>query len=471
MKFFRKKRRLIFTFLLFLSLLVSIGVGFFEPSMAEVIETEKVQKNKEIKKAEKKEITKASEVTPAKPLIHYVKVVGVVSPVMGEYLIKSLRNAALAEAELVVIEIDTPGGLDLSMRDIVKAILASEVPVVLYVAPSGARAASAGVFISYASHIAAMAPGTNIGSASPVMMGGGEIDETMKKKITNDAVAYIKGIANKRGRNATWAESAVRDSVNITAEEALELKVIDVLADSRKELFLAINGMKVETITGTKTLNLKDAEVKEIEMGLRFSILDAIANPNVAYILMMLGMMGLYFELSNPGVIFPGVVGAICLVLAFYSLQTLSVNYAGLILIGLGIVFFIAELQIMSFGLLALAGVVSLTLGSLMLFDSPAPFMRVSLLVVLPVVLLFSATFMGAMYFVLNDRKRPALGGATSLVGVLGKTASLVGGQGEQGKVFIEGEYWNAYSETPIDKDESIRVLRVEGLLVKVEKI
>src|SRR3972149_3958148 len=246
--------------------------------------------------------------------IHYLHVDGIVNPVMAEFIIKSIENATKEKAEAVVIQLDTPGGLDLSMRDIVKATLSSDVPIVVYVAPSGSRAASAGVFITYAAHLAAMAPGTNIGSAHPVAMGGEKMDETMMKKVENDAVAYIKGIATKRKRNADWAAKA---------------------------------------------------DVKDIEMGLRHRILNAITNPNVAYILMMIGLLGLYFELSNPGLILPGVVGAICLVLAFYAFQTLSVNYAGLLLIGLAVLFFIAEIKVISYGLLTVAGIVALTIGSL----------------------------------------------------------------------------------------------------------
>ena len=274
--------------------------------------------------------------------IHYLHVDGIVNPVMAEFIIKSIENAAKEKAETVVIQLDTPGGLDLSMRDIVKAMLSSDVPIVVYVAPPGSRAASAGVFITYAAHIAAMAPGTNIGSAHPVAMGGEKMDETMMKKVENDAVAYIKGIATKRKRNADWAEKAVRKSVNITAEEALKLNVIDLIAQDKKALLEATDGRKVEVISGEKTLKTAKAEVKDIEMGLRHRILNAITNPNVAYILMMIGLLGLYFELSNPGLILPGVVGAICLVLAFYAFQTLSVNYAGLLLIGLAVLFFIA---------------------------------------------------------------------------------------------------------------------------------
>ena len=422
------------------------------------------------KKVEKAHSDKGSDEAEAVPEVHYIKVEGIVNPVMGEYIIKSLNEAASAGAEAVVLELDTPGGLDLSMRDIVKAILSSEVPVIVYVAPSGARAASAGVFITYASHVAAMAPGTNIGSAHPVAMGGAEMDETMMAKVENDAVAYIMSIAKKRGRNAEWAEKAVRDSVNITSEEALKLGVIELVADSRTELLTSLQGRKVETITGEHTLETAKAPVKEVRMNLRFRILDAISNPNVAYVLMMVGMMGLYFELSSPGAILPGVIGAICIVLAFYSFQTLSVNYAGLLLIALSAFFFIAELQVASYGFLAIAGVISLTLGSLMLFDSPLPFMRVSLWVVLPTVAFTTAFFVGVMYLALRVHRRRPVSGVDALAADVG-TAEEDLTPGIEGKIFIEGEYWKAICEEPVMKGEKVKVTEVDGLLLKVGKV
>ncbi|MEE9613456.1 MAG: nodulation protein NfeD [Thermodesulfobacteriota bacterium] len=406
--------------------------------------------------------------------IHYVKVDGVVNPVMSEYLIKSMKNAADDGAEMVVIQLDTPGGLDLSMRDIIKAMLASEVPVVVYVGPSGARAASAGVFMLYASHVAAMAPGTNTGSAHPVAMGGGgggdkEADETMMQKVENDAVAYIKSIAKKKGRNAEWAEKAVRESVNVTAEEALKLGVIEIIAEGRAELMEALNGRTVETVIGERKLKTAGAEIKEVEMNMRFRILKAIANPNVAYVLMMIGMIGIYFELSNPGAILPGVVGAICLILAFYAFQTLSVNYAGIALIGLAAVFFIAEIKVTSFGLLSLAGVVSLLLGSLMLFDSPLPFMRLSLSVLLPTVLIVSAFCIGAMMLAIRIYRRTPVSGMEGFVGREGEATSDVGPEG--GKVYLSGEYWNATSDEAIKEGDKIKVVEIKGLNIKVVRL
>ena len=400
--------------------------------------------------------------------VHRIRVDGVINPVMSEYVAKAIEEAE-STGGLLLIELDTPGGLDLSMRDIVKAILSSRVPVVVYVAPSGARAASAGVFITYASHIAAMAPGTNIGSAHPVAMGGKEVDEVMMKKIENDAVAYIKSIAAKRGRNIKWAEKAVRKSVNITAQEALKLRVIDLVAESTVQLLNRIDSKKVKTAAGTVTIKSRDATIKDIDMGLRLKILNAISNPNVAYILMMIGLVGLYFELSNPGTIFPGVIGAICLILAFYAFQTLPVNYAGLALIGLSLIFFIAETQVTSFGLLTIGGVISLVLGSLMLFDSPLPFMRVSLGVLLPTVVMVSLAIVVMMYYAIRLHKRRPVSGTEGLVGEEGVTVEPV--SSSSGRVFVDGEYWHAIADQPIARDRRIRVVAVDGFRLKVEEI
>jgi len=408
--------------------------------------------------------------------IHYVKTEGIVNPVMAEFLVKAIKDAEEAKAEAVIIQLDTPGGLDLSMRDIVKAILASNVPIVVYVAPAGSRAASAGVFIAYAANIAAMAPGTNIGSAHPVALGGGDQkpDATMMKKVENDAAAYIKGIATKRGRNAEWAEKAVRESVNITAEEALKLGVINFVAENRDALLLKLDGMKTETAGGglsplrPRTITTKGASIIESEMNWRSRVLSAVSNPNIAYILLMIGLIGLYFELSNPGAVLPGVIGAVCLVLAFYSLQTLSVNYAGLLLIALAVIFFILELKVVSYGLLTIAGIISLILGSLMLFDSPEPFMRVSIWVVLPTVVFMTALILFTMYYAMRIYKRKPVSGVEGIINATGTVSDDF--EGGRGKIFMEGEYWDAVSDGPLKKGDSVRVLEIKGLTAKVEK-
>jgi len=404
--------------------------------------------------------------------IHYLSVEGVINPVVAGFISKGIEEAEEGNAEAVVIELDTPGGLDLSMRTIIKAMLSARVPVVVYVAPAGSRAASAGVFITYAASVAAMAPGTNIGSAHPVALGMGgaqKMDETMARKVENDAVAYLKGIATKRGRNARWAEKAVRESVNVTAEEALRLGVIDVVARDRTELLSKLNGMRVSLPGGeTRTLSTLNAAAVEVRMDLRERVLYAISNPNVAYILMMIGLIGLYFELSSPGAVLPGVIGALSLVLAFYSFQTLPVNYAGLILIVLAVVFFVIEVKVVSFGLLTLAGVVSLVLGSMMLFDSPAPFMRLSLRVMLPSVVFMTAFILLVMYGALRVHAKRPVSGAEGLVGDVGVALADME-PGVEGEIFIEGEYWRALCDSAVKKGEKVKVAGIDGLLLRVE--
>lgn len=401
--------------------------------------------------------------------VYYLKAEGIITPIMAEFILKGLEEADAANAEAYVIELDTPGGLDLSMRDIIKEMLSSRVPIVVYVAPAGSRAASAGVFITYAANIAAMAPGTNIGSAHPVAMGGQQMDETMAKKVENDAVAYIMGIAAKRGRNAEWAEKAVRESVNITAEEALKLNVINFIASDRAELLNKLDGMRADTASGERVLKTKGASVEETEMNLRFRILTAISNPNVAYVLMMIGLIGLYFELANPGAIFPGVIGAVCLVLAFYAFQTLSINYAGLILIILAIIFFVMEVMVVSYGLLTIAGIISLVLGSLMLFESPLPFMRLSISVILPTVIFMTVFILATMYYGVKVFRRKPVSGLEELALREGVAESDIA-PGKEGKVFIEGEYWNAVSDSAISKGDKVIIEEVRGLLLKVRK-
>jgi len=411
------------------------------------------------------EVNKASD-----KKVYYVRAEGVINPVMAEYLTGAISRAREAKAAAIVIELDTPGGLDLSMREIIKAELASTVPVVVYVAPAGSRAASAGVFITYAAHIAAMTPGTNIGSAHPVAMGGAKMDKTMLKKVENDSAAYIKGIAVKRHRNALWAEDAVRNSVNVTAEEALKLKVINLVVRDRAELLAGINGMSVELPAGAAVLSTEGASVIIIEMGLRERVLKAISDPNVAYILMMIGILGLYFELSSPGAILPGVAGTISLVLAFYALHTLPVNYAGLLLIGLAVIFFIVELNVVSYGLLTLAGLVALVLGSMMLFDSPLPFMSLSPWVMAPVVVFMAGFVSLTMYFALRMRSKKSLSGGEAIIGSEGSVVEVIG-PGRRGKVFVEGEYWDAVSEEDIKKGGAVKVLEIKGLLLIVKKV
>ena len=346
-------------------------------------------------------------------------------------------------------------------------MMASDVATVVYVGPSGARAASAGVFITLAANIAAMAPTTHMGAAHPVTMQGA-MDKTMEKKVVNDLAAMARGIAEKRGRNAKWAEDAVRNSVSITETEALKGHVIDLIAPDVPTLVKDLNGKTVELVIGKKTLSTENAEVKEIDMGFRYRLLEIISNPNIAYILMILGFYGLYFELSNPGAIFPGVAGAICLVLAFYALHTLPINYAGLILIVLGLSLFIAEAFITSHGILGIGGTLSMLLGSVMLINSSAPVLQLSWAVIIP------AVGMSALLFIITVtvavrvyREKPT----TGKEGMIGMEATAKTDIYTDGQVFMRGEYWSAWSDEPIQKGERVTVTAVEGLKVKVKKI
>jgi membrane-bound serine protease (ClpP class) len=362
---------------------------------------------------------------------------------------------------------DTPGGLDSSMREIVKGILASPVPVAVYVAPSGGRAASAGAIIALSSHICAMAPGTNIGAAHPVAIGE-QPDKVMAEKLLNDAEAYVEGIAGKRGRNIEIAKKMVRESISIPAEKALAENVIDLVASDRRDLIDKLEGRGI-TVAGREiTLSLKGVEIVQHEMGTRERILNAIGNPNVAYVLMMIGMMGLFFELSNPGVILPGVIGGISLILALFAFQTLPVNYAGVLLIILAVILFIAEIKIVSHGMLTVGGVIAMVLGSLMLFESPEPYLRLSWSVILPTVLLTTLFFVFAAAKVIKAHKKRPVTGGEGLTGEEGRADTDIM---PEGKVFVRGEYWDAESYERIMKGEKIVVMAVEGMRLKVRKI
>lgn len=397
-----------------------------------------------------------------------IKVDGVINPPHAEYTIKAIKKAHELKAEAIVIQLDTPGGLDTSMRDMVKEILNSHVPVIVYVSPKGARAASAGAFITIAAHIAAMAPGTNIGAASPVAMGGEKMDKKMADKITNDAVAYIKSIAQQRGRNTEWAEQAVRKSISSTETEALKKGVIDLIAEDLPTLLKSIHGKKVKTEAGEKTINTKDAKINEIKMNFRERLLNFLSNPNIAYILLMIGIYGIIFELSNPGAIFPGVIGAISLILAFYSLQTLPINYAAAALILLGIVLFILELKFTSYGLLTLGGIVCFALGSLMLFDTVNPLFKLSLSVVIPVTIVTALFFALLLRLAYKAHKRKPVTGVEELVGMRGVAKTDF--HNKRGMVLVHGELWQAVSEDEIKKEQDIIVEKVEGLTLKVRK-
>ena len=404
-----------------------------------------------------------------KRVFDVITVDSAITPPVAEYIIKSIDLSYADDSAGIIILLDTPGGLDLAMRDIVKKLLSPPLPVIVFVYPSGARAASAGVMITMAAPLAAMAPGTNIGAAHPVAIGiGGKMDETMAKKVENDAIAYARGIAQKRMRNADWAEEAVKESASITAEKALELNVIDVIASDMEELLKKIDGTTIMLPSGDVTLETEGAVINKRDMGLRERILVVLSNPNIAYLLMMIGLAGLYFEFANPGAILPGVVGGISLILAFFAMQTLPVNYAGVALIIFGIILFIAEIKIVSHGMLSVAGVISLVLGSVMLFDSSVPALRVSFSVMIPTILIVSLFFIGVVSLAVKAQMKKPLTGIEGMIGREGKTITPVH---TDGKVLVKGERWNAWSRELIEEGADVRVIGVKGLNLEVKKI
>ena len=403
----------------------------------------------------------------APPPVAHIEIEGVISPVTLRLVGLAIDRAQAERAQALVIQLDTPGGLERSMRSIVQRMMNADVPVVVYVAPTGARAASAGVFITMAAHVAAMAPATNIGAASPVALGGGA-DKTMLKKVENDAAAFIRTVAVERGRNADWAEKAVRQAVSITEREAVKLKVVDLIADSLPDLLEKLHGRVVKLPKATVTLATKGAPVSPIEIGFRDRVLNVITDPNVAYILMMLGMLGLFFELSNPGVVLPGVIGGISLILAFFAFQSLPINYAGVLLILFGIVLLIAEIKIVSHGILALGGIVSMALGSLMLFDAPELGFRVSWWAIVPMVGLTSGLFLFVVAAGVRALSGRQLLGPSGLVGTLGVARERLA---PEGHVLVHGELWRAVAEGgPLEPGAQVRVLAVDGLTLRVGK-
>jgi len=411
----------------------------------------------------------SQEKAQGKAPVFYIEVDGIINPATAKFITDSIDQATEKGGQCLVVELDTPGGLMESMRLIVKKILGSSIPVIVYVAPRGARAASAGVFITMAAHIAVMSPGTHIGAAHPVTIGGeGKESKTMTDKILNDTVSYIKGIAKGRGRNVDWAEKAVRKSVSVTDEEAVKLNVVDFISPDLQDLLTRVDGKVIKFDGATRTLMTKGVKPQPLQMSWRYKVLDIISNPTIAYILLMLGIYGIFFELSSPGAILPGVVGGIFLILAFYALQMLPVNYAGLALILFAIILFIAEIKVVSHGLLAVGGVISLFLGSLMLFESPAEYMRVSLSVVIPAVLVSAAFFIFAVGKAIRARLTKPTTGMEGLISEAGVASTAIA---PEGKVSIHGEFWNAVSDQPIEKGEKVQVMGVTNLKLKVKKM
>lgn len=404
---------------------------------------------------------------------------GPIGPATRDYVLRALERAAAEQAELVVLRLDTPGGLDSSMRDIIKAILASPVPVVAYVHPKGARAASAGTYILYASHVAAMTPATNLGAATPVSIAPAGVSPpeeekdkgekpaargtAMERKVVNDAVAYIRGLATLRGRNADWAERAVREAASLEAEQALKLKVIDILAPTIDDLLEQLHGRKVQLPDGERALNTRDLQLESVTPDWRNKLLATITNPNVAYILMLIGIYGLIFEFSNPGAIVPGVAGAICLLVALFAFQVLPINYAGLALLLLGVALMVAEAFVPSFGALGIGGVTAFVIGSIMLFDTDIPGFAIARPLIGAFALLSALVFVVVIGMVLKARRRPVVSGAEEMTGALGVVVD------DHGMVRVHSELWRAIGSEPLRRGQQVRVTGRDGLILRVE--
>jgi membrane-bound serine protease (ClpP class) len=419
---------------------------------------------------------------------------GAIGPATSDYIVRGIQRAADEQARLVIIQMDTPGGLDTAMRDIIKAILSSPVPVVTWVAPSGSRAASAGTYILYASHVAAMAPATNLGAATPVPVGGapaespvqdkdkdkgegdveGKADETEpapmrggpEAKAINDAVAYIRGLAEQRGRNADWAEQAVRESASLTAERAVEKNVVDLIAADMGELLRAIDGRTVTTAAGEVVIRSEGLAVERVAPDWRTELLAVITSPTVAYMLLLAGIYGLIFEGYNPGAILPGVVGAICILLALYAFQVLPVNYAGLALIILGLLLMIAEVFVPSFGVLGLGGIVAFVVGSIILMDTDVPGFGIPGALIGSVAAVGGSAVMAIIWFAVRARRQPVVSGREDMIGsVAVATADFHG----RGQVRAHGELWNAESTVPVRRDQQLHITDMHGLVLSVE--
>ena len=409
----------------------------------------------------------AAEEPPSGPVVDVLTLEGAIQPISAEVFLKAIDRAERDGREALVVRLDTPGGLDSSMRDIIKRILVSEVPVVVYVAPPGARAASAGTFIAYAAHLAAMSPGTSIGAATPVQMGGADVKEDLGRKVKNDAVSYIRSLAAQRGRNADWAEKAVREGGSLPESEALRLHVVDVVARDLSELLGAIDGRTVTAAGVARTLRTKDAATNQVKPTWRQSLLSRIVDPNIAYILFILGFYGLLFELSNPGAILPGIVGGICLLLAFLAFQALPVNLTGVFLILFAMALFLIDIKVQSNGMLAAGGIVALVLGSLILMGGGSGAARISLVVIGTVAgatALFFSFVIGLAWRA--QRRKPTTGSE----GMVGERGTAITALAPHGKVSVHGEYWEAESGEAIVAGAPVIVERVDGMLLRVRK-
>ncbi len=402
--------------------------------------------------------------------VYILEIKGPIDSIAQEYVSDSYERINTAgNGELIILSLDTPGGFSTSMRSIIKTIMNSKTPTAVYVSPSGARAASAGFLITISAHIAAMAPGTNMGAAHPVSVMGKDIDEVMSKKITNDAVSYVKSIAISRGRNTKLSEKAVRESSSFTARECLDGNLIDLLVKDINELIDKADGFEIRLSDGkSKILNIKNKTTINIEMTMRQRFLRTITNPNLAYFLLIIGLAGLYIEFTHPGVIIPGVLGGIALLLAFLAFQVLPINYVGLFFILLSIGFFIAEIKIQGFGILGIGGILSFVLGSVMLLNSPIPELRPAFTTIATATAVFGAVSLFLAYKVIQVSRRKAETGSEGMIGEKGKTRSPI--NLVSGKVFIKGEIWNAISDEPIPEAEIVVILSVDNLTLKVKK-
>ena len=425
-----------------------------------------------------------------------------IGPATSDYIQRGLGKAADRGAVVVILRLDTPGGLDTAMRDINRAIIASPVPVIVYVSPSGSRAASAGTYMLYASHIAAMSPATSLGAATPVQIGGvpdmkppilpkqdkeddGEegqdkaegsaekepaaaTGDTMTKKIVNDAVAYIRSMAEMRGRNADWAEQAVRKAASLSSEQALQQNVIDIIATDTNDLLTKVNGWQVNINGRNVILETSDLAIETIEPDWRNELLSVITNPNIAYILMLLGVYGLFFEMANPGYVLPGVIGGICMLLALYALQVLPVNYAGLALMILGIIFMVGELFAPSFGALGIGGIIAFVMGSVILFDTEGSEIQVAIPIIVAVSTVSSIFFLIVLRMVFAAHNKPVVSGVDEMLGSIGQVLEDFE---ESGRIHIHGETWQVQSQSPFRSGDQVRVVAIDGLILSVEPV